>query len=290
MKNIYRFRPLPYYSLTFALTSALWLAGAYFSFQSGQEGLYTAFMLAGLLAPFVVSLAFIYSSGNSVLKKNFVERLTNIKLINPRTLPVIVLLMPLSVLVSIAISLPFGGSVEQFQLADGFSFSTGVVPVLAVLVLAAGLEELGWRGYAFDSLQSRYNFLTASIVFSLLWSLWHFPLIFVKDSYQYEILQQNAWFAVNFFVSIIPMGIIISWVCLKNNKSVVAAAFFHFLVNISLEAFAVTQTTKSIVTGVLTLVVIGIIVIDRATFFPKDSTSMNAVDPASSRGSTYYAS
>jgi len=208
MISNYKYKPLFFFSLTFLATFALWFAGAYVSFQDDKSGLYMLLMLPGLMVPFLISLVMILKSKNSDLKKDFVNRLINLRLIRPKMLPVIVLIMPLSVLASIFLSLPFGGSISQFQFAEGFSFSTGLVPVLLILVLAAGFEELGWRGYAFDSLQSRYNFFMASIIFSILWSLWHFPLIFVNNSYQYEIFHENIWFGVNFFVSIIPMGII----------------------------------------------------------------------------------
>ena len=38
--------------------------------------------------------------------------------------------------------------------------------LLLLLLLAAGFEELGWRGYAFDSLRSRYSYLKAAVVFT----------------------------------------------------------------------------------------------------------------------------
>jgi membrane protease YdiL (CAAX protease family) len=236
--------------MTFLATYVLWFAGAYVSFQENISSLTYLFMLPGLMAPFLISVVMIGRSKNSDLKSDFVNRLFNLRLIQPKMLPVFILIMPFSVLASIIISLSFGESISQFQLSEGFSFSSGFVPVLLLLLLAATFEELGWRGYAFDSLQSRYNYLTASIIFSLLWSLWHFPLIFVKDSYQYEIFHQNIWFGVNFFVSIIPMGIIISWICLKNGKSVIAAIVFHFIINMSQEILEITQTTKCIQTVV----------------------------------------
>jgi membrane protease YdiL (CAAX protease family) len=255
--------------MTFLATYALWFAGAYVSFQD-ESGLHMLLMLPGLMAPFIISLVMIYTSKNSELKKDFVNRLINPRLIQPKMLPAFVLIMPLSVLVSIFISLPFGGSISQLQFAEGFSFSSGFVPVLLILLLAAGFEELGWRGYAFDSLQSRYTYFKASIIFSILWSLWHFPLIFVNNSYQYEILHENIWFAVNFFVSIIPMGVIISWICIKNRKSIIAAILFHFIVNMSSEILEITQITKCIETVVLIVVAAVIIAIDKEMFFSKE--------------------
>jgi uncharacterized protein len=267
MLTNYTYKPRFYFVTTFLVTFALWLAGAYCSFREDLKDLYMLFMLPGLMAPFLISLVMMLMSKNSALKKDFLNRLINPALIQPKILPAFFLIMPLSVLASIALSLPFGGSPAQFQFAEGFSFSAGSVPVLLVLLLAATFEELGWRGYAFDSLQSRYSYFTASLLFSLLWSFWHSPLLFVKDSYQYEVFHENIWFGVNFFVSIIPMGVIISWICIKNRKSVIAAILFHFIVNMSQELLNMTQSTKCIETVVLIVVAAMIIVIDKKMFF-----------------------
>jgi len=181
------------------------------------------------------------------------------------------LIMPSSVIVSILISTFFGGSLEQFSLAEEFSFSTGFVPVLLLFLLAAVFEELGWRGYAFESLAERYSIFIASILFSILWSAWHLPLVFVNNSYQFELFSINAWYGINFFLSIIPMGIIVSWFCLHNNKSIIAAIIFHFLINISQEALEITQDTKSIQSFVLLIYAVVIIYADRKLFFNKVS-------------------
>ena len=263
----YKYNPKVYFITTFIATYAFWFAGAYVSFQDDKNGLYMLFMLPGMMAPFVISVVMIMTSKNSELKKDFLNRLTNPRLIQPKMLPAIILIMPLSMLASIVLSLPFGGTISQFQFAEEFSFSSGFIPVLLLLLLAASFEELGWRGYAFDSVQSRYNLFTASIIFSIIWSLWHLPLIFVNNSYQYKVFQESIWFGVNFFVSIIPMGMIISWVCIKNRKSVIAAILFHFIVNMSQEILAMSQTTKCIETMVLTIVAAVIVVLDKTMLF-----------------------
>ena len=70
-------------------------------------------------------------------------------------------------------------------------------------------------------------------------------------------------------MSIIPLGVIVSWICIKNGKSVIAAILFHFIVNISQEILNVTQSTKCIETVVLALVAIAIVVMDRKLFFSR---------------------
>jgi len=269
MTATFSYRPVRYFAVTFLATYILWFLGAWASFRA--PALYMPLMLAGLLAPFLVSSALLFASGDRALTREYLDRLYNPRRFDPRYLPAFLLVMPVAVLASIGLSVMAGGSTHQFALAEGFSFSTGSVPVLLVLFLAATLEELGWRGYAFDSLESKFGFVRASLLFGVLWSLWHLPLVLVKGSYQYVILQENIWYAINFFVGIIPLGVIISWICMKNGRSVFATIVFHFIVNISQEALAMTQTTKCIETVVLTLIAGGILLADRWTIRSEDA-------------------
>ncbi len=260
------YKPVRYFAVTFTASFAFWFAGAYASFHERLQGLYMVFMLPGLMAPCIVSAVMTFSSGERQMRRDFLNRLFNLRLIRLRMVPVILFLMPLVVVVSALLSLTVGGPLSQFQPTGGFSFSTGSVPVLLLLLMAATFEELGWRGYAFDSLQSRYGYLKASLIFGILWSVWHAPLLFVRDSYQYEILQQNRLYAINFFVAIVPLGVIINWVWARNGKSIPVAIVFHLAINLSQELLAITQTTKMIQTAVLAAVATIIAVRDRELF------------------------
>jgi membrane protease YdiL (CAAX protease family) len=265
----YRYKPGVYFTVTLIITYALWFSGAYLSVHDDSE-LYMLLILPGLMTPFLISLIMIFTSKNSDLKKDFINRFINLRLINPKVLLAFILLMPLTVLVSIFLSLPFGGSTSQFQFAEEYSFSSGFVPAFLTLILASIFEELGWRGYGFESLQSRYTFFTASVIFSILWSLWHFPLLFVKGMYPYEIFHENIWYAVNLFVSIIPMGVIVSWIYVKNGKSVLAAILVHISINFLQEALQMTQFAKCIETVVVTVVAVIIIILDKEMAFSKE--------------------
>jgi len=211
----------------------------------------------------------IYRSANKTLKKNFVSKLFNLRLIKVSAIPAILFIMPVAVVLSILISTLFGQSIDQLRLAGKFSFSAGFMPVLLVLFFAASFEELGWRSYAMDSLRIKYNYFTATLLFGLLWSIWHFPLFFIKDYYHYEILHSNILFAINFMASIFPMAFIISWLCQINGGSITTAILFHFIINLSQEALQMTQTTKCIETGVLLIIATILVVSNRKMFFDK---------------------
>ena len=65
------------------------------------------------------------------------------------------------------------------------------------------------------------------------------------------------------------MGIIISWICLKNGKSVPAAIAFHFVINMSQEMLEITQATKCIQTVILVIVAAVIVAMEKEMFISK---------------------
>lgn len=263
------YQPVRYYAWTYLVTFALLLMGAYLS-RVDSSGLFLVFIVPATMTPFAVSLVMVLRSKDPRLKKDFGRRIVDLRLIVPGMLPILLLAGPLLVVVSILVSLPFGGSIDQFRFSEGFSSAGLMVPGLIMLFLIATLEELGWRGYAFNSLLSRTaNLFQAALIFGVLWSLWHLPLVLVKDTYQYQITQESIWFALNFFLSVIPLGVLISWVWIRSRKSILAAVIFHFMVNVAQEALRTTQATKCIETAVLVAVTVVIVLLDRRLFFAK---------------------
>ena len=249
--NSFNYKGKSYLALVFCGTFLCWGIGGYMSFRPTWVDYYMVPMLLGLMMPAILAIALIWSQPDPAMKRDFIRRLFSIALLRPTPFLLSLTLMPLSVVIAILLSLTFGGSIEQFRISEHFSFQTGFVPVLTLLFLAALFEEMGWRGYAFEYLEKGRSFLSASVIFGVIWSLWHLPLLLVKDSYQYEIFLQSPWYAVNFFVGTAVMGIIVSWVCHINRRSILAAILFHFVINLSQEMLSMTQATKSIQTFVL---------------------------------------
>ncbi|MES9851061.1 MAG: type II CAAX endopeptidase family protein [Candidatus Thiodiazotropha sp. L084R] len=251
MTNNFNYKGKNYFQMVFIGTFLLWGVGGFMSFSPDWMDYFMLPMLIGLMMPAIVAIGFIWLQPESGMKRDFTQRLLNIRLVRPVVFLLSLSLMPLSVVLSILISLAFDGSIEQFQVSEAFSFSSGFVPVLLLLFVAAVFEELGWRGYGFESLEKGRSFLAASLIFGVIWSLWHLPLLWVNHSYQYEIYQQSPWYAVNFYLGTAVLGVIISWVCHINQRSILVAILFHFIVNLSQEMLSMTQQTKSIQTFVL---------------------------------------
>ena len=221
MKEIVAYKPIQFFALTFSVTWVCWFAAPYFGDATNGDAVFIVLMLIGLLMPFASALYLTLTSKNEVLKKTFFNKLLNLRLIRPGSIPLFLILFPASMIVSILISTLFGYSFDQFRVAEEFSFSIGAVPTLLFLLLAACFEELGWRGYGVESLCTNRSYFEATAIFGVLWSLWHLPMFFIPHSYQAELLQEDFLLVVNFFVSIVPLAFIISWFCKK-----IAAAFW----------------------------------------------------------------
>jgi membrane protease YdiL (CAAX protease family) len=138
---------------------------------------------------------------------------------------------------------------------------------LLLLILVAFLEELGWRGYAEDAIASYMSWWKESLLFGLVWSLWHLPLFFIPDTYQNNILQLNPWYMVNFFISILLLSFIFTWIYVKNNRSILACMFFHLTVNFLQERVAMTDTTKCVQTFVLIVTAIVLVLLNKELYF-----------------------
>ncbi len=207
------------------------------------------------------------TSNNTHLKKSFLNKLINIKLIRVKSILQFCLLFFASMIAAIVLSTLFGYSFDQFTIVEEFSFSLGGLPTLLVLLLAAGFEELGWRGYAIESLASKLNYFKATLVFGILWSIWHLPMFFIPNSYQAELLQEDLILVVNFFISIVPLAFMISWFCKKNSGSILGAILVHFIVNITQEIFQVSPYTKCIQTIILVLIAFAIVSTNKKMFF-----------------------
>lgn len=272
MKTLgYVFKPRKFYLITLVITWVFWFAAAILSKQNGSGYLAVSMvlMLLGLCVPAVLAFIFVKKSNCDRLKQDYKEKLCGLFRINFKNLFLAILIMAAIIFASIGISLLFGESKEQFSFADGFSFSIGGMPTLVVLLLTGILEELGWRGYAEDSIAQYHTWFTESIIFGFLWAAWHIPLFFIEGTYQANILTMNPLYMINFFAGIMPLGFIITWVYVGNKRSIFACSIFHFIINFLQEQIAMTQNTKCIETVVLYIAAAVIVACNKDLFFEK---------------------
>ncbi|MBR4540333.1 MAG: CPBP family intramembrane metalloprotease [Clostridia bacterium] len=258
----YKYRPVLFFALAYLFTWIFWVPAIFTS-----EDLGAGLMIIGLIAPAVVSTVFVLVSGSDVLKKDLKNKLVGFYKVKWLNVFWAVIIFAGIVVCSILLSLAFGQSLDQFSFTEDFSFTgVGIGSALVTITLASIIEEVGWKGYCEDSIGNYMNWFWESMVFGALWSFWHFPLIFIKGTYQAG-LMVNPLYVINFFVSGIPLGFIITWVYLVSDRSILACMIFHLFVNFMQEKIAMTPETKCVETIVVTVAAALIVLANKDMFF-----------------------
>ena len=258
----YRYRPVLFFTLTYLFTWIFWIPAAFV-----QEDTGAVLMLAGLIAPAVVSTLFVLLSGSEALKKDLKVKLVGLWKVKWSNVFLAVGVFALIVSGSILLSPAFGQKLSQFAFTEDFSFTgVGIGSALFTILFASVIEEVGWKGYCEDSIGNYMNWFWESLIFGAVWSFWHFPLLFIRGTYQAG-LMVNPLYVVNFFVSGIPLGYIITWVYLASDRSILACMIFHLFVNFLQEKIAMTPETKCVETLVVTAAAAVIVIRNKDMFF-----------------------
>ncbi len=258
----YKYRPVLFFALAYLFTWIFWIPAIFV-----PENLGAALMLVGLLAPAVVSTVFVLASGSDMLKKDLKIKFVGLSKVKWLNVLLAILQFAGIVVCSILLSLIFGQSKDQFSFTKDFSFTgVGVAGALLTVTVASIIEEVGWKGYCEDSIGAYMNWFWESMIFGALWSLWHLPLIFIQGTYQAG-LMVNPLYVVNFFISGIPLGFIITWVYLVSDRSILACMIYHLFVNFMQEKIAMTPETKCVETIVVTIVAAVIVIMNKDMFF-----------------------
>ncbi len=268
----YRYdRPVAFYSLAGLVTWLCWVAAGWLSHRTGQGDAVrwatVVLGLAGLAAP--VGVAAWLMRGRPQLWADVRSRLLWRRGTSARHLALSVLLLPASLMAAQAISLPFGGSADQFQLRDHWSFSSGLLPVWVILGLAPVIEELAWHSYGTDTLITRMRLLTASLVFTVFWTVWHVPLALVKGYYQAQLVEQGWLDALNFPLSMIAFVLLMNWLYYRTGRCIMVAILFHLSANYVNEIFRTEPDTKVIQTALLLVVAAVVVYRERGLFFAR---------------------
>ena len=258
----YRYRPVLFFALAYLFTWMFWIPAIFI-----PGDIATVFMLLGLISPAVVSTVFVMVSGSDVLKQDLKNKIVGFYKVRWGNVLLAILVFVLILVCSILLSLAFGQSLDQFSFTEDFSFTgVGIAGAFLTVTIASIIEEVGWKGYCEDSIGNYMNWFWESMIFGALWSFWHFPLIFIQGTYQAG-LMVDPLYVVNFFVSGIPMGFIITWVYLASDRSILACMIFHLVVNFLQEKIAMTQETKCVETIVVTIATVIIVVLKKDMFF-----------------------
>lgn len=113
-------------------------------------------------------------------------------------------------------------------------FVTQAGSFLPLLVLGPISEELGWRGYALDRLQTRWSAPVAALIVGMAWGLWHAPLFAMVGASQHEL-------GVPFFgfvVGLMLQSILYTWLHNHTGGSLWTAILFHWLMSYAMQVMS----------------------------------------------------
>lgn len=118
-------------------------------------------------------------------------------------------------------------------------------------------EEVGWRGLALPKLQEKFNALTSSIILTVFWAIWHWPLFFYRPGY--TLMGFAGIFGWTF--SLLTGSVLLTWLYNSSRASILICAVFHSTIDI---AFTADFADKNIVNymgflitvwGILTIII-----------------------------------
>lgn len=261
----YKYRPVLFFVLAYLFTWMFWIPAIFV-----PENIGIILMLIGLIAPAVISTIFVLASDSETLKQDLKNKIFGFYKVKWQNVILAIIVFAAIIVASILLSFLFGQSIEQFAFTEDFSFTgVGIAGAFITILVASIIEEVGWKGYCEDSIGDYMNWFWESMIFGVLWSLWHLPLLFIPGTYQAG-LMVNPLYVVNFFISGVPMGFIITWVYLVSDRSILACMIFHLFVNFMQEKIAMTPETKCVETIVVTVATAIIVLANKEMFFETD--------------------
>ncbi len=242
-----------------------------------KDGVHVAIFILnqiGVYGPFIAALIVLQrSQGRSEIKALF-KRIT-VWRVNLKWILIIILIPLILSLVSLGANILYGAD------ASG-AFNPGMSVFILFLtfvnnIFTSGLEEPGWRGYAFSELRNKDEAYRVSLIIGIFWAIWHYPYM-IYLNYETGIFLM-AIALIGFTVTIIGGSVIFSWIYV-NTESLLIMVIFHAFQNVFpiLIMGQVVDMAGGLVTGLITWVLVFIILkyYGKETLMGLTETEVNA--------------
>lgn len=223
MPSSLRQSPFPYFALVFLLSIPFWLAG----FIVTELPIPINLPISALMAfmPMFAALILVYRENGVDGVKALLKRIVDYRKTGSGAWVLVAMsFMPVALGIAWAAMWLTGAPLPEFHIA------LGALPIFFAMFFIAGIgEELGWQGYIFDRMQTRWNALEASLVLGAVWTLWHLiPYIQTRHSAE--------WIAWHCGVTLL-LRVVTVWLYLNAGRSVFVAVVFHAMSNVAYYLF-----------------------------------------------------
>ena len=265
-------KPVHFFAITFLFAWICGFIAAYFSYQDDMQTMLVLFIIPVVFSPSIAALVMLSGANNHRLAEGFLGKAESRQ---DQTA-----LSPGNLADHAVCPIPGNGAfiavravrrpISALQRVCDHRWTNGAHAGHSAP--GTTFEEVGWRGYGEDSIRSRFNLFTTTVLFGVLWGLWHVPLFFINGYYQHDLWNTSIVYVINFFAQILVATILMNWLYYRNNRSITAAILFHFMLNLFSVLFQTEQFTKCIITIVMLMIAMVIIARNRAFFFNEANT------------------
>jgi uncharacterized protein len=210
--------PLRFLVLTFAISTPFWLLGAVTDRQLSADLPVSSFVW---ICPAVAATVLVAHENGATGAVGLLRRFIDGTRVRARLwFAPAILLPPVLHAVAYAVMRLLNVPLPTLRLS-----ALAVLGALLAFFLAAEFEELGWTGYALERMRERCSALPAGVVLGLVWAAFHYvPLLQHGRSAGWI-----AWWSL----STVALRILIVWISEHTGGSVLAAALFHAMSNMS---------------------------------------------------------
>jgi membrane protease YdiL (CAAX protease family) len=224
-----------FFILSFAFSWLLWTPSFIFTgVQNEFSDIVAGLRVIGTFGPTIAGFLISYMEERSLGVFDLWRRGWHLE--KPLYLIPTLLLVPLLCIISFFLATFTEGVVPPE--ASNIMSDQNVTIIISTFFLGGPLqEEFGWRGYALDRLQSKYNSLSSSLIIGVLWAFWHAPSFFIAGTLQSE---QPFY---SFFPSVLILSILFTWLYNNTNRSVLVAMLFHTSINASYWIIPINATS-----------------------------------------------
>ena len=172
---------LRFFLFSFLFSWILWLPGVLFTYQvinpsDSMLRIIEALNWIGGIGPSFIAFLLIFKIEGKQGTKILFKRILQVKL-KYWYLAIFLILPVLLVLAHLINMTIFGADFPK----TGLLAEPWWIPVVFLIFFFMQFgEEFGWRGFALDRMQSRWNAVISSLILGILWAIWHLPMFFFK--------------------------------------------------------------------------------------------------------------
>jgi membrane protease YdiL (CAAX protease family) len=223
-------KTIVFLALTFLCSWTLWLIGLnHLADGVTQESIsrFITFFFAGVYGPTIGAIVttIIFDGFKGVL--NLIKKLFIWKV--PLKIYLFIIVLPLIfVIIGIGLYSLFFGDIGSF---DKMAFLSIPTTLWAGFYAGPLGEELGWRGFLLPEFQKRFSSLKSAVLIGIIWFVWHIPLFWAPFGTLVSGEAISIFPIIVYFMMLICLSIIITWLVNNSKGSVLIAILFHLSTN-----------------------------------------------------------